>query len=289
MINIRIFEINDSLDQRVCYIPNVTYQNVPYWFGQTRRDLKMDLLLPFDYANQAQHPVVLWLSGGSWQMMDRSSYLPELVYLAKAGYVVASIDYRMGSEGAFPCQIADVRQALTHLKSQETTYKLNLNDITLMGDSAGGHLALLAAYTMARQTSLGLDLGPAHPIKQVVAYYAPTDLVQLQRFYDQTLAPAESFDYLAPIAFLLRQMQATSMALSTASPIHYIAPDLPRTLLLQGDADHWVPFEQATMLVEALQQAHNDVELFKLVHGDHIDARFFTAPIKQAVLAFLQS
>ncbi|MFD1671713.1 alpha/beta hydrolase [Agrilactobacillus yilanensis] len=225
----RIFEINQNSVNRVCLIPNLTYQNTAFWFDQTRRDWQLDLLLPFDYAQQPAHPVIIWLSGGSWQMMDRQSYLPELTFLARAGYVVASMDYHLGAQGAFPMQIKDVRQALAYLKTQQAIYHLDLNQVTLMGDSAGGHLALL------------------------------------------------------------RQQTATKAQLQAASPIHYVQANLPRTLLLQGDADQWVPFEQALYLTQALQAAGNQAELFKLNQGQHVDPRFFAPVINQNVLAFLQN
>lgn len=285
----RIFEINQNSVNRVCLIPNLTYQNTAFWFDQTRRDWQLDLLLPFDYAQQPAHPVIIWLSGGSWQMMDRQSYLPELTFLARAGYVVASMDYHLGAQGAFPMQIKDVRQALAYLKTQQAIYHLDLNQVTLMGDSAGGHLALLTAYTMQFKTLTAFELGPKTPIQQVVGYYAPTDLQRLTTFYDKQLPKDQQFDYVAPINFLLRQQTATKAQLQAASPIHYVQANLPRTLLLQGDADQWVPFEQALYLTQALQAAGNQAELFKLNQGQHVDPRFFAPVINQNVLAFLQN
>lgn len=286
--NMRIFEIPSNSTQRVTYIPNLTYQNTAYWFDQTRRDWQMDLLLPFNYAHQTKHPLVLWLSGGSWQMMDRHAYLPELTFLARAGYIVASIDYHMGSEGAFPIQLRDVRQALAYLRTQQSVYSIDWQAVTLMGDSAGGQLALMAGYTMAEKTLLAVDLGPMTSIQQVVAYYAPTDLVALKGFY-QNIPEPQRFDYQAPVNFLLHQMDADESSLRRASPVFYVQGKLPKTLLLQGDADDWVPLKQAQTLYEALRKQGQSVDLFQLKGGQHIDPRFFAPALDEAVLAFMQS
>ncbi|KRM32963.1 esterase lipase [Agrilactobacillus composti DSM 18527 = JCM 14202] len=269
-------------------IPNLTYQNTPYWFNQTRRDWQLDLLLPFDYAQEATHPVVLWLSGGSWQMMDRASYLPELVFLARAGFVVASIDYHMGSEAAFPAQVQDVRQALAYLATQQATYHLDMQQVTLMGDSAGGQVALVSAYTMGQNQLNQQPLGSSTPIKNVVAYYAPTDLAALAAQQLQYLTPAQQFDYLAPMNFLVGQMQFDATALQQASPVNYVKAGVPSTLLLQGDADDWVPFEQAQLLATKLQAVGITHDILKLRGGQHIDARFFANVINQAVLDFIK-
>ena len=284
----QIFKIPAQHHQRVTLIPNLTYQNTPYWFNQTRRDWQLDLLLPFDYAQAGDHPVVIWLSGGSWQMMDRASYLPELVFLARAGFVVASMDYHMGSEAAFPAQVQDVRQALAYLATQQATYHLDLQQVTLMGDSAGGQVALVSAYTMGQSQLDQQPLGPSTPIKQVVAYYAPTDLAALAKQQLKTISADQQFDYLAPMNFLVGQLQVDPVALQRASPVNYVKAGVPKTLLLQGDADDWVPFEQAQLLAAKLQEVGVAHDILKLAGGQHIDARFFDPVINQAVLAFLK-
>jgi hypothetical protein len=73
--------------------------------------------------------------------------------------------------------LGDVQRAIAWLKAQAGEYGLDPGKIVLGGGSAGGHLALLAAYTAgdARFTPpelLGADLSAGG----VVSYYGPTDL-----------------------------------------------------------------------------------------------------------------
>ncbi|WP_416353089.1 alpha/beta hydrolase fold domain-containing protein [Agrilactobacillus fermenti] len=282
--------IPDQQHRRVTLIPEITYQNEAYWFGQTRRDWRMSLLLPFDYNQQQQrHPVVIWLSGGSWQMSDRSAYLPELTYLARAGYVVASIDYHMGMEGTFPIQIRDVRRAINYLTEQQSVYHLDMQAITLMGDSAGGHLALMTGYTSQEKTLMTLDLPPIPKIQNVVAYYAPSDLVALWEGYQQRVPQAAQFMYSAPLKNLLGVMAFDAAKFQAASPINYVSDQVPATLLLQGDRDHWVPLDQSKRLYQRLQAEKIRSELLILKAGNHIDSRFFAPAVKTRVLDFIQN
>lgn len=130
-------------------------------------DTTNNLLLDFYPSQQSGlRPLVLVIHGGSWAAGD-SRQLPELnSVLAKAGYHVASIDYRLAPKHHFPAPVEDVDSALHFLCAQASNLRIDTNRITLLGRSAGGQIALSAAY---------LKNDPR--VNGVIAFYGPADMI----------------------------------------------------------------------------------------------------------------
>lgn len=125
------------------------------------------LTLDFYPAQQpGVRPCVMVIHGGSWAAGD-SKQLPELNWeLAKAGYHVASINYRLAPAYRYPASLEDVQSALQYLHNRAGELSLDKNQFVLLGRSAGGQIALTAAYTLHEPS-----------VKAVVDYYGPTDMV----------------------------------------------------------------------------------------------------------------
>src|SRR5262249_58353003 len=107
-------------------------------------------------------PLVVCLRGGAWQIGHRSVQRPRLRLLAEHGYVVATVGYRLAAKHPFPAQIEDAQAAVRFLRAHAKDYHLDPKRVAAVGDSAGGHLALL----------LGLMDGPAK-VQAVVNYFGP--------------------------------------------------------------------------------------------------------------------
>ena len=143
--------------------PSITAQTHEY----ARPDgtpLLLDLFHPADGAASTR-PLVVIIHGGSWRGGDRKQ-LPALgEQLTQDGYIVAAISYRLAPANTFPAALQDVNAAVTWLKRHATDLRIDTTRIVLLGRSAGGQLALLAAYTRH---------DPA--IRGVISFYGPTDL-----------------------------------------------------------------------------------------------------------------
>ena len=74
---------------------------------------------------------------------------------------MAAIDYRLSGEARFPAPLEDVRAAIGWVGEHAAGYGLDTGRVFLWGDSAGGHLALLAALTGA--TAHGGSRGSRSP------------------------------------------------------------------------------------------------------------------------------
>lgn len=124
--------------------------------------------LTLDYTKAQMpgiRPCLLVVHGGSWKK-GNSGELPDVnSYFARAGYNVASINYRLAPQYKSPAPQEDVKAALAYLKLNAAALNLDPQNFVLMGRSAGGQIVLTAAYSLH---------DPA--IKGVIDFYGPTDM-----------------------------------------------------------------------------------------------------------------
>jgi acetyl esterase/lipase len=146
-----------------------------------------------------------------------------------------------------------VRAAIAWVREHAAAHGMDAGCVFAWGDSAGGHLALLAALTGAQ-------------VRGVVAWFPVTDLAGLPA----DVADAGGLPDPGPgsrEALLLGAPAAAVPDLARlASPVTHAGPDAPPVLLMHGAADDMVPPAQSIRMAEALRAAGAAVEL-ELVPG----------------------
>jgi acetyl esterase/lipase len=224
------------------------------------RPLELDLYVPAGLEGPV--PVVVYVHGGGWQRGSRRDPPPLLDadfydQIAAQDLAVAAVDYRLSGEARFPAPLQDVRAAVGWVRDHAAAYGLDPGRVFLWGDSAGGHLALLAALT-------GSAVGAA--VGAVVAWFPVTDLVGMA--FD--LAEAGRIPDPGPDSREARLLGAPAASVPDlarqASPVAHVRADAPPVLLMHGTADDLVPAAQSIRLAEALDRAGARVEL-ELVPG----------------------
>ena len=124
-------------------------QNVAY-LGAGREE-KLDLYLPADRPEGTRSPAVVIIHGGGWSGGTKSARREFNIgtTLAKAGYVCASIDYRLANAGApsWPTNVHDCKNAIRFLRARAAQYGVDAENMGVIGGSAGGHLSLMVGYT----------------------------------------------------------------------------------------------------------------------------------------------
>ncbi len=239
--------------------------------------LEMDVLTAGERRGAA--PGLLVIHGGGWSGGTRREFDGLSRYLAARGYVVASVDYRLAPRWPFPAASQDVADALTFLKTHGAELGMDPGRIVVLGRSAGGHLALLLAYTAH---------DPA--IRGVVSFYGPTDLPY---GYEHPADP-RVFDSSAALTRVMGgRLSARRGAYEAASPIRFVTGASPPTLLIHGTPDELVDIEQARRLDRRLRDAGVRHLLIELPWASHGCDYFLRGPCGQistwAVERFLMS
>ena len=105
-------------------------------------------------------PVVLDLHGGAWTMGNPSDCYPCDDVLAAAGIAAAALDFRHAGDG-YPSSLIDINYAVRWLKAHAEDLRIDPGRIGIVGQSSGGHLAMLTAMRPhePRYTSIALDVG----------------------------------------------------------------------------------------------------------------------------------
>lgn len=239
----------------------VCHRGVTYVAREGYRPLLMDVHVPLG-ATAA--PCVLWIHGGAWWSGDRREQpsnwrRPGVLFslLVEAGLAVATVDYRLSREAAWPAQYEDVAEALRFLRAHADLLRVDPARVAAAGDSAGGHLAAMLALRGTGPTA----------VQAAALLYAVTDL----RDFDvsATLSPEELLA--SPEGLLMGVLPDDDPDRWTdASPISHVHADAPPTLLITGDADLVVPARQSVRMHEALVAAGAGDVVLDLVPGaDH--------------------
>ncbi len=201
-------------------------------------------------------PLVIAIHGGSWRSGYRAD-LPALnYYLASRGFVVATPSYRFAPQFPFPAASKDIDAAISFLKTNAKELGIDSTRIVLLGRSAGGQLALLAGYTRGDSA-----------IKGVVSLYGPTD----QKWgWDNPSNPRVYNSAETLSAFLNGDPVRQPEAYRASSPLNFVGPKTPPTLMIHGAMDPLVSSRQSLRLDSALvanKRPHLFIELPWATHG----------------------
>lgn len=190
-----------------------------------------------------RYPCVVQLYGGSWRGGEPGNDAHFARHLASRGFVVFAIDYRHAPRWQWPTQIEDVRNDLRWVREHAGEWDGDPARLAIFGRSAGGHLAMLAAYEPA-----------APPIAAVVSYYGPVDLEQ---GYREPPVPNPLDTQAIERDFLGGTPDQVPDRYRDASPITYVggadAGTKPPTLLIYGARDHIVLARFGRQLDERLR------------------------------------
>ncbi|WP_419802897.1 alpha/beta hydrolase fold domain-containing protein [Mucilaginibacter sp.] len=186
----------------------------------------------------SKQPCVVVVHGGSWSGGD-DKQLPGLnSYLARRGYQVASIDYRLAPEYKSTQALEDVQNAITYLKANAEKLQIDTNNFVLLGRSAGAQLALLAAYTFKN-----------NGIKGVVDFYGPADMV-FGYFVPSNPMVLDSHKVME--AYLGATYQQAKNRYKASSPILHVNAQSVPTLMIHGKNDVLVSYQHSVRLKQKL-------------------------------------
>jgi acetyl esterase/lipase len=244
------------------------------------RPLELDLYTPAD----GPAPVIVFVHGGGWRHGTRAVFVPTwrdwrpspFHRLVRAGFAVASIDYRLSGEAVFPAQLEDVHASVRWLRGRVGELGVDASRIVAWGESAGAHLAALLGLTGGRRDADG----PSGAVAGVVDWYGAADLTTMAAQAMPT-AIARSDDPDSRESQLLGVPVGEAPELARrASPVNHVHPAAPPFHIAHGDVDRFVPVAQSRQLADSLRGAGVAVEFTEVPGADHL---WMNAPDPEAI------
>jgi len=227
----------------------------------------LDLYLPAHRRGRV--PLVIWSHGSGWLAENGREGADTLAgILGPKGFAVAGVAIRSSANAQFPGQLQDIKAAVRFLRAHARRYGLDRRRFAIMGESSGGWTAAMA----------GLTGGRGSRVQAVVPFYPPTDFLQMDAHMLQDCVPFNQIfglsdchaDPQSPESLLLGcPIESCPDRVAAADPTRYVDRRDPPFLILHGQQDLFVPYEQGALLYDALRRTCNDATFFTLPDAPH--------------------
>lgn len=294
--------------------PSITQDTVPYLhtsdFGKPV-DLKIELLTP-STAKADESPLFVWINGGGFTKSDVAGNLDTRLAIAKAGYVVASVQHCVSAVSNFPTPLQNVKAAIRFLKANAEAYKFNPEKIAVGGTSSGGYYATMIGVTGNVSTipwpdkngeivdtplDIGANLDQSSSVNAVVDFYGVSDLTIIGAGLPEDIANSHK-SAATTEAILLNGAAAAQKGVgvfdpsmeskvSAASPLSYIGSSTPPFFMIHGTEDTLVSPVSSKMLQKRLDDAGVYNERYVIEGAGHGGNEFLQDTVNERVLKFL--
>lgn len=241
-------------------ISGVVYEQVPSR-GYENVAMKMDILKP---QSKTPLPAIVYVTGGGFINANKDNGIQLRMHLAEAGYVVASIEYRVAPTAVFPQPLEDVKASIRYLRANANKFNIDPDRIGIVGGSAGGYLTAMAGVTSGTTTfDKGENLDQSSSVKAAVDLYGLSDLTRIGDDYSDAVKEAhksagatEALWVNGSPVFGGRDggILADPAAAKAADPMTYVGKNSAPMLLMHGTKDFVVSPSQTDLLFQALRK-----------------------------------
>lgn len=237
---------------------------------------------------QKTYPAILYVQGSAWRKQDNYKRLGAMADLASRGFVTAILQYRESGLATFPAPVQDAKTGVRFLRKHAKEYKINSDEIFIMGDSSGGNTAFLAGVT-ADQDLMDTDVYGEYSckVKAIVDFYG-VSCVQIKEDFPTTLNQGEPD---SPEGMLIggKNVYDHPELSGLVTCMNYVKKDvlMPPVLLMHGLADDLVAPEQSIRLYKKLREEEKEVEFYLVENAKHGDPAFWTEKNMDVVEQFI--
>ena len=274
----------------------------------------LDLYVP---ETQGEKPrLLVIIHGGGFIAGDSQTKQARLMlrYFRDRGYACATVNYRLAQEAAFPAALLDCKAAIRFLRANAERYGYDAEKIVLFGESAGGYLASMCAFTTDEEFGDLPFLGqtgenaPSAMVDALLDYYPYLNWYG-DRDDFRTIGYARPFadlanswmkgntgDFSDPGSYWLRREvgELSPEELETIDPLAYLeknAGELTKlsVYLVHGDADITVPIPSSDRLAEACRTALDGRIVYRVLpHMGHASDPLYSDEVLGEIARWLE-
>jgi acetyl esterase len=213
-------------------------------------------------------PILLYIHGGGFTMGDRFESGTNLRWFTDRGWLALSIDYTLSSvdRHLWDTTTRQVGCAMVWTAANAARLGGDPTRISLLGSSAGGNLAINAAYLANAGRLESSCAGTVPRVSVVSALYPPVDLAAAWASQVPAIsAMARQFNTYY-VGGSPQQYPNRYRFVASATHINAAAP---ATLVILGDNDHLVPPDATDRFAQQARNAGIDLESIRFPYGDH--------------------
>jgi len=196
-------------------------------------------------------PAIVCIHGGGWVSGDSSDMHDVARYFSANGYAAFCPQYRLAPLYPYPAAVEDIETFVGYLRDSSDSLRILPEAIGVIGNSAGGHLASM----------VGLAHDASQRANAVVDICGLTDLTKMKENH-----PPISWDF---IGQFMAGIPADDPRWIEASPLYRVMPEAPPFLIVHGEQDDVVYWEQSRKLYDALKQVGVEASLYLLPGQGH--------------------
>lgn len=254
---------------------------------QTGERLALQLLKPMWQSGGKGFPLVVFIQGSSWTKPNQFWEIPQLSQLARRGFVVASVTHRSCWDAPAPAFLRDIKTAIRFLRTHAGEYDIDPERVCAWGTSSGGNTALLLGMTGDDPAfESGEWPGVSTRVQAVVDCFGPTDLLKM---IDGQYNALPMNDKNLFFALGGRDLHTLRDTLRRISPIDYVREGvvLPPFLILHGDADDVVLYEDSEALYHKLTACGHAADLVRITDAPH-EGSFWSQKLLEIIFDFIE-
>ena len=252
----------------------------------TAKANKYDLYLPNSLDPKTDAPLLLLIHGGSWTEGKRGDVAYACKYYAKNGCIAATMDYSLISQKTpdvtVKTMLDEITACIAAIKKQLEKEGYHAPKLAVGGFSAGGHLALLYAYSRASESAI--------PVAFVFDKVGPVSFHR--EFWGDRIA-AMLIGYGARIQVDPKKLDTPEMkaAADSLSPLHFVGPKSVPTIFAYGGKDDLVKPIHRDELAKALEEHHVPNVRVDFPNSNHMlwDDPDSTETFRKAVLQYCET
>ena len=280
---VKTVTLKDRLGLRATIHANVVYDR------KDDVDLHLQILVPWSMEDYGKTwPLIVFIPGSAWMKQAVYHVLPQMIRMCERGFVVAVVEYRHSGLTGFPAQAEDAKTAIRFMKLHAEEYFVNTEQVIVWGDSSGGHTALMAGFTADSYPDNGTYGDISCKVNCIVDWYGPTELIEMNSF-------PSAMDHSAPASpegrlIGFRNVLDNPEDAAKASPISYInaETDIPPLLIMHGNRDQLVCYDQSLRLYEKMKSLGKDVQMICLNGAYHGSGGFQSDEALDLVEGFIR-